>query len=275
MDGARAAHRGTGFGDRLHHDRRFGDAEAGAAVGLGHGDAEPVALGHGVEERVREDGVAVPFQPVGVVEPGANPQDLIADLLLRLGQGEVHGADLSGTDRLSGVIATRRSGRKPSDGRPASGGYGWRTRALMVIRSCRRKTRPSTTPDFYAWANEQAALLRAGRLSEADIENIAEEIESMGRSERRELVSRLTVLLVHLLKWRYQPDLRGRSWHLTIEQQRFRMQDHLADNPSLKSQLDEMMRTAHIGMPGSTPNGKPTCRARPSPPTAPSPSTKR
>ena len=87
-----AAHRGAGFGDRLHHDGGFGDAEAGAAIFLGHGDAEPVALGHGVEERVREDGVAIPFQPVGVVEPGANPQDLIADLLLRLGEGEVHGA---------------------------------------------------------------------------------------------------------------------------------------------------------------------------------------
>jgi Domain of unknown function DUF29 len=59
--------------------------------------------------------------------------------------------------------------------------------------------------DFYAWANEQAGLLRAGRLSEADIEHIAEEIESMGRTEKRELISRLTVLLLHLLKWRYQP----------------------------------------------------------------------
>ena len=59
--------------------------------------------------------------------------------------------------------------------------------------------------DFYAWANEQAALLRAGRLSEADVENIAEEIESTGKREKRELVSRLTVLFVHLLKWRYQP----------------------------------------------------------------------
>ena len=54
--------------------------------------------------------------------------------------------------------------------------------------------------DFYAWANEQAALLRAGRLSEADIEHIAEEIESMGKTEKRELVSRLTILLLHLLK---------------------------------------------------------------------------
>ena len=62
--------------------------------------------------------------------------------------------------------------------------------------------------DFYAWANEQAALLRAGRLSAADIEHIAEEIESMGKTEKRELVSRFAVLLLHLLKWQYQPSLR-------------------------------------------------------------------
>ena len=99
--------------------------------------------------------------------------------------------------------------------------------------------------DFYAWANEQAALLRAGRLSDADIENIAEEIESMGRSEKRELVSRLTVLLLHLLKWRYQPGYRGNSWRLSVEEQRIQASDHLNDNPSLKSQLDDAMRGAY------------------------------
>ena len=55
--------------------------------------------------------------------------------------------------------------------------------------------------DFYAWTVEQARLLRSGELSEIDVENIAEEIESMGRSERREIGNRLTVLLSHLLKW--------------------------------------------------------------------------
>jgi|HubBroStandDraft_1064217.scaffolds.fasta_scaffold354328_2 hypothetical protein len=99
--------------------------------------------------------------------------------------------------------------------------------------------------DLYAWANEQAALLRAGRLSELDIENIAEEIESMARSEKRELTSRLTVLLVHLLKWRYQPALQSRSWQQTIEEQRIQLEDHLAENPSLKSQLDEIMAKAY------------------------------
>ncbi|MGB8843229.1 MAG: DUF29 domain-containing protein [Aliidongia sp.] len=99
--------------------------------------------------------------------------------------------------------------------------------------------------DFYAWANEQAALLRAGKLSAADIENIAEEIESMGRTEKRELVNRLTVLLLHLLKWQYQPILQGPSWQVSIRNQRFDIIDHLADNPSLKSAVVEAMTRAY------------------------------
>ena len=99
--------------------------------------------------------------------------------------------------------------------------------------------------DFYAWANEQAALLRAGRLAEADLENIAEEIESMGRSEKRELNSRLRVLLMHLLKWRHQPTLRSKSWSNTIAAQRDDIVDHLADNPSLKDKLPEVLTSAY------------------------------
>jgi hypothetical protein len=99
--------------------------------------------------------------------------------------------------------------------------------------------------DFYAWANEQAALLRAGKLTEADIENIAEEIETMGRSEKRELVSRMSVLLLHLLKWQFQPARRGNSWRLSIENTRYQLEEHLDDNPSLKSQLDQVMRNAY------------------------------
>ena len=101
--------------------------------------------------------------------------------------------------------------------------------------------------DFYAWANEQAALLRARRFSEADIENIAEEIESMGRSEKRELLNRLKVLLAHLLKWQFQPTLQGNSWRLTIEEQRREVMDHLADNPSLRAKLPEAMASAYAG----------------------------
>lgn len=99
--------------------------------------------------------------------------------------------------------------------------------------------------DFYAWANEQAGLLRAGKLSEADIQHIAEEIESMGKTEKRELVSRLTVLLLHLLKWQYQPLLQGASWRTTIRNQRMDIADHMADNPSLKAQISEAMTRAY------------------------------
>jgi hypothetical protein len=99
--------------------------------------------------------------------------------------------------------------------------------------------------DYYAWSNEQVALLRAGKLAEADIKHIIEEIESMGRSERRELVNRLIVLLLHLLKWRYQPAFRGQSWRLSIKEQRIRLSTHLGDNPSLKARLDDAILEAY------------------------------
>lgn len=101
--------------------------------------------------------------------------------------------------------------------------------------------------DFYAWANEQAALLRAGKLAQADIENIAEEIESMGKSEKRELVSRLRVLLAHLLKWRFQPKGRSSSWQASIRVQRLDLREHIKDNPSLKAKLPEAIGTAFEG----------------------------
>jgi Domain of unknown function DUF29 len=99
--------------------------------------------------------------------------------------------------------------------------------------------------DFYAWSREQAELLRAGKLAEADIEHIAEEIESMGRTEKRELISRLSVLLLNLLKWRYQPGKRGPSWEASIRVQRNRLADHLDDNPSLKSLLPKALASAY------------------------------
>ena len=99
--------------------------------------------------------------------------------------------------------------------------------------------------DFYAWATEQAALLRAGRLSEVDVQHIAEEIETLGRGEKRELVNRLAVLLLHLLKWAYQPERRSKSWRLTIEEQRRQLSRHLRDNPSLRGWQDEAMADAY------------------------------
>lgn len=88
--------------------------------------------------------------------------------------------------------------------------------------------------DFYAWTMEQARLLRSGDLSQLDIENIAEELESMGRSDKRELDSRLEVLLVHLLKWQVQTEFRSRSWSGTIREQRSRVEDLLNESPRLR-----------------------------------------
>ena len=99
--------------------------------------------------------------------------------------------------------------------------------------------------DFYGWALEQAALLRAGQVAAADLANIAEEIESMGRGEKRELVNRLTILLLHLLKWHFQPGFRSASWSSSIREQRIRLRSHLNDNPSLKAKLDESFAEAY------------------------------
>jgi hypothetical protein len=99
--------------------------------------------------------------------------------------------------------------------------------------------------DFYGWSQDQAAALRAGRLSDLDIENLIEEVEAMGRSEKRALESRLVVLLAHLLKWKYQPGRRSKSWQLTCKGQRINFENVLDDNPSLKSQLDQILSRAY------------------------------
>ena len=91
--------------------------------------------------------------------------------------------------------------------------------------------------DVIAWADEQAALLRSGKLSLLDIEHIAEEIEDVGKSERRELANRMAVLLAHLLKWGFQPQRRGSSWQRTIKEQRRAIAVHIRETPSLKTSL--------------------------------------
>ena len=94
--------------------------------------------------------------------------------------------------------------------------------------------------DIVAWANEQAQLVRAGQFELLDLEHIAEEIEDVGKSEQRELASRMTLLIAHLLKWQFQPERRGRSWQLTIRNQRKAIQLHLKQVPSLKSKLNDV-----------------------------------
>ena len=100
--------------------------------------------------------------------------------------------------------------------------------------------------DFFAWVNEQAASLRARDWSGVDVEHLVEEIEGMGRSEKRALESRLAVLLQHLLKWALQAERRGASWQLTIDVQRDAINDLLHDNPSLRAGLDDVCAHAYV-----------------------------
>ena len=92
--------------------------------------------------------------------------------------------------------------------------------------------------DVIAWAEQQAALLRSGQWSQLDIDNIAEEIEDVGKSDLRALRSHLVILLVHLLKWAYQPGRRSTSWRGTIRTQRTAVDEAVEDGPSLQKLLD-------------------------------------
>jgi hypothetical protein len=99
--------------------------------------------------------------------------------------------------------------------------------------------------DFFAWTQQQVEHLRAGNLQGLDIENLIEEIDSLGKQQRRELENRLGVLLGHLLKWHFQPEARSKSWRATIREQRRKIQQQIKDNPSLKSYLDEAIHRAY------------------------------
>lgn len=91
--------------------------------------------------------------------------------------------------------------------------------------------------DILAWSREQAEYLKAGRFDLLDLEHLADEVADVGKSEQRELASRMAVLLSHLLKWAYQPERRGASWEITIRNQRHAIQRRLIKTPSLKPDL--------------------------------------
>jgi Domain of unknown function DUF29 len=110
------------------------------------------------------------------------------------------------------------------------------------MATAREKLRPrhSYEEDGYSWALEQAELLRARRFDQLDVENIAEEIESLGKSLANELRSRYGTLLTHLLKWEFQPERRSNSWAGTVRRERGAIAKHLRDNPGLKPRRAEL-----------------------------------
>jgi hypothetical protein len=99
--------------------------------------------------------------------------------------------------------------------------------------------------DFFAWTKEQARLLRSGELVEIDAHNLAEEIESVGLSDRREIRSRMIVLLAHLLKWAFQPEARSSGWLGTIREQQTRIELVLEDSPSLRGTVPDAVAYAY------------------------------
>lgn len=101
--------------------------------------------------------------------------------------------------------------------------------------------------DFYGWAKENAELLRQKKFEEIDVEHLAEEIESMGESEKHQLESRFEILMAHLLKWHYQPEARSNSWQGTIKEQRYRISRLIEKNPSLKTKQQVIFDEAYKG----------------------------
>jgi len=108
-----------------------------------------------------------------------------------------------------------------------------------------RGTGPGYEEDYAAWIGHQVALIKAGRWSEIDRDNLIDEVESLGRSVFNSFVSAIEIVLLHMLKWDFQPERRSRSWTLSIDEHRARAEDQLGDNPSHKARIDEAVARAY------------------------------
>ncbi len=114
-----------------------------------------------------------------------------------------------------------------------------------MARAPSLRSAPTSTPsydgDFVEWTRHTAALLRRACFDEVDVRHLAEEVEDMGKRDRRSVESRLEVLLALLLKWQYQPEQRSGSWRATIRTQRSRLELTLHDSPSLRAEVPAMI----------------------------------
>src|ERR1700722_3477118 len=115
----------------------------------------------------------------------------------------------------------------------------------QMTTTAKKKNLSPYQKDFYKWTKKQASFLKSGELDKLDIANLAEEIESLGRSERRTLRSFLVVLLMHMLKVKYQPGKHTKSWNLSIENARLELKEVLKENPSLKPELETIIKEAY------------------------------
>jgi hypothetical protein len=99
--------------------------------------------------------------------------------------------------------------------------------------------------DFNLWIEQTVDLLKAGRFEALDIDNLVDELESMSRRDKREIISRIDVILMHLLKWKYQPTQRSLSWESSIQNNRTEIWRIIEDSPSLKSYPETVLDKAY------------------------------
>ncbi len=119
------------------------------------------------------------------------------------------------------------------------------SRPQPSVQDDARASYPAYDDDLVGWAAANAALLRAGRLSQVDALHLAEELDDLGKSERRSLTSHLGNLMLHLLKWQFQPGLRGPSWRLSVNNARAAAAEILEDSPSLRPALPALIDKAY------------------------------
>jgi hypothetical protein len=99
--------------------------------------------------------------------------------------------------------------------------------------------------DFYLWVDKNVELLKQRRFNELDVDILIDELENMAKSDRRELLSRIMILIAHLLKWEFQVEQRSGSWRASILEQRIRIHQQLEDSPSLKNKIPESITKAY------------------------------
>ncbi len=116
---------------------------------------------------------------------------------------------------------------------------------MTALKAQAAPTGATYADDFYTWTQEQGARLRAGELTRLDLENLAEEIESLGRSQFAAFASALRVVLLHMLKFDHQPMRQTRSWAISIATHRRHAVGELKDSPGLKNRIGEAIERAY------------------------------
>ena len=118
--------------------------------------------------------------------------------------------------------------------------------ADLASRIDARRDSVAYADDYAAWVEHQVRLLRERRTGELDFENLIDEVESLSVAVYRELVSALRLVLMHMLKWDYQPTHRTRSWQISLRNNRAEILDLLTENPSFKSRIEAALKKAYF-----------------------------